>query len=61
MPKSRLVIFKIPVNISSQNLEDTLMVQYPDISLNNSDIETKFYYTTKTEEKFFMEERAHTC
>jgi hypothetical protein len=59
--KPRLVIFNIPEDISTQNLEDTLMAQNPDISLNKGDIEAKFYYTTKKQNRnLVMEVGAQT-
>jgi hypothetical protein len=49
--KSRPVIFNIPEDISTQNLQDTLMAQNPDISLNKGDVEAKFCYTTKKQNR----------
>ena len=43
------------------NLEDTLMAQNPDISLNKGDIKTKFCYTTKKQKRdLVMEVGAQT-
>jgi hypothetical protein len=49
--KPRLVIFNIPEDISTQNLEDTLMAHNPDISLNKGDIEAKFRYATQKQNR----------
>jgi hypothetical protein len=43
----RLVIFNIPEDISTRNLEDTLIVQNPDLDLKKGDIKSKSSYITK--------------
>jgi len=45
--KSRLVILNIPEDISTGNLEDTLIAQNPDLNLKKVDIQVKFSYETK--------------
>ena len=45
--KSRLVILNIPEDISTGNLEDTLIAQNPDLNLKKGDIQVKFSYETK--------------
>jgi hypothetical protein len=50
--KPRLVIFNIPEDISTTNLEDTLLAQNPGIILNKGDIDAKFCYTTKKQQEF---------
>jgi len=52
--RPRLVIFNIPKDISTQNLEDTLMAQNPE-SWNKGDIEAKFCYTRKQNRVLVME------
>jgi len=61
MWKPRLVIFNIPEEISTKNLEDTLTAQNPDISLNKGDINAKFCYTTRKQNRnLVMEVGAQT-
>ena len=43
----RLVILNIPEDISTGNLEDTLVTQNPDRNLKKGDIQAKFSYETK--------------
>jgi hypothetical protein len=43
----RLVIFYIPENVSTGNLEDTLIAQNADLNLKQGDIKAKFSYETK--------------
>ena len=43
----RLVIFNIPEDISTGNLEDTLRAQNPDRNLKKGDINARFSYVTK--------------
>jgi len=47
----RLVIIKIPEDISTENLEDTLIAQNPDLHLVKEDIKAKFSYETKKHTK----------
>ena len=42
-----LVILNIPEDISTGNLEDTLIAQNPDLNLKKGDIKAKFSYETK--------------
>lgn len=46
--KPRLKIYNIPEDVSIQSLEETLLMQNPDIGLSKGDISAKFIYTTKT-------------
>jgi len=41
------VILNIPEDISTGNLEDTLIAQNPDLNLKKVDIQVKFSYETK--------------
>jgi hypothetical protein len=43
----RLVILNIPEDISTGNLEDTLIAQNPYLNLKKGDIKAKFSYETK--------------
>jgi hypothetical protein len=43
----RLVIFNIPEDISTGNLEDTLIAQNPALNVKKGDIKAKFSYETK--------------
>jgi len=43
----RLVIFNIPEDIPTGNLEDTLIAQNPDLNLKKGDIHARFSYVTK--------------
>ena len=43
----RLVIISIPDDISTGNLEDTLITQNPELNLQKGDIKAKFRYETK--------------
>jgi ribosomal protein L7Ae-like RNA K-turn-binding protein len=43
----RLVIINIPEDITTDNLEDTLLAQNPDLDLVKGDIKAKFSYETK--------------
>jgi hypothetical protein len=43
----RLVIFNIPEDISTRNIEGTLIVQNPYLNLKAGDIYAKFSYETK--------------
>jgi hypothetical protein len=45
--KPRLKIHNIPVEISMDNTEDTLIAQNPDIGLEKGEITPKFTYETK--------------
>ena len=47
MRNLRLVIVNIPEDISTENLEDTLITQNPDLHLVKGDIKAKFSYETK--------------
>jgi hypothetical protein len=42
-----LVIFKIPEKISIQNVEETLVVQNPNLNLKAEDMNDKSNYETK--------------
>jgi len=57
---ARLVIFNIPEEISIGNVEDTLVVQNPDINLKQGDIKAIFsYQTRKHSRNLVMEVGAH--
>ena len=43
----RLVIYKIPEDISTQNIEETILAQNPEFNLDKGDINAKFSYVTK--------------
>jgi hypothetical protein len=43
----RLVIYSIPEDISTENTEDTLLAQNPELNLEAGDIIAKFTYNTK--------------
>lgn len=43
----RLMIYNIPEDITTENIEDTLMVQNPELNLEKGDITVKFKYDTK--------------
>ena len=43
----RLVIYNIPEDITTQNVEDTIIAQNPELNLNKGDISAKFTYVTK--------------
>ena len=43
----RLVIYNIPEDISTQNIEDTIIAQNPEFKLSKGDINAKFAYVTK--------------
>jgi hypothetical protein len=45
--KPRLVLLNIPEDITSDNAEETLTVQNPELDLKEGDNKTKFCYTTK--------------
>ena len=49
--KPRLIIYNIPEDISITNLEDTLLMQNPDIGLTKGDIDANFAYTTKNKNR----------
>lgn len=49
--KPRMIIYNIPEDISTTNLEDTLLKQTPDIGLTKGEISAKFDYTTKKKNK----------
>jgi hypothetical protein len=44
---SRLVIYNIPENISTENVEDTLIAQNPELNLEAGAITAKYTYDTK--------------
>jgi hypothetical protein len=47
----RLIVYNIPEDISTTNLEDTLLMQNPDIGLTKGDIDAKFAFTTKNKNR----------
>ena len=49
--KPRLVIYNIPEDITTNNIEDTLLVQNPDLGLNKGDIDAKFIYVPKNKHR----------
>ena len=44
---TRLVIYNIPEDISTQNIEENILNQNPEFNLNKGDITAKFTYVTK--------------
>jgi hypothetical protein len=52
----RLVIINIPDDISTENLEDTLITQNPDLRLVKGDTKTKFSYETKKHTRNLVKE-----
>jgi hypothetical protein len=46
-----MIIYNIPEGISTVNLEDTLLMQNPDIGLTKGEIIAKFEYLTKKKNK----------
>jgi FtsZ-binding cell division protein ZapB len=46
--KPRLIIINVPEDISTNNIEDTILRQNPDLSLQKENIVAKFIYVTKT-------------
>ena len=49
--KPRLIIYNVPEDISITNLEDTLLMQNPDIGLTKGDISAKFAFTAKNKNR----------
>jgi hypothetical protein len=49
--KPKMIIYIIPEGISTVNLEDTLLMQNPDIGLTKGEISAKFEYITKKKNK----------
>ena len=43
----RLVMYDIPEDVTTQNVEDTIIAQNPELKLNKGDIIAKFVYVTK--------------
>jgi hypothetical protein len=43
----RLFMYDIPEDITTQNVEDTIIAQNPELKLNKGDIIAKFVYVTK--------------
>jgi hypothetical protein len=43
----RLVIYDIPEDITTQNIEDIIIAQNPELKLNKGDVSAKFAYVTK--------------
>ena len=43
----RLVTYNIPETIAIRNIQDTLLVQIPELILKTGDISAKFQYETK--------------
>jgi len=41
------VVINIPDDVTTDNIEDTLIAQNPDLNLVKSDIKAKFTYETK--------------
>jgi hypothetical protein len=57
----RLVILNIPEDISTENLEDILIVQNSDLNLKKGDIQAKLRYETKKHiQNFVIEVGAQT-
>ena len=42
-----MVIYNVPEDISTQNVEETILAQNPEFNLNKGDINAKFLYVTK--------------
>jgi hypothetical protein len=51
MRKPKMIIYNIPEGISTKNLEDTLLMQNPDIGLTKGEISAKFEFITKKKNK----------
>jgi hypothetical protein len=49
--KPRLVICNIPEDITTNNIEDILLAQNPDLGLNKGDIDAKFIYVPKNKHR----------
>jgi hypothetical protein len=59
--KPKLIILNIPEDISTTNLEVTLLSQNPDLNFKKGDITAKFSYETKKQiRNLVMEVGAHT-
>jgi hypothetical protein len=43
----RIVIYNVPEDISTQNVEETTLTQNPEFNLNKGDMTAKFLYVTK--------------
>ena len=57
----RLVIYDIPEDITTENTEDTIIAQNPELNLNKGDIIAKFVYVTKRHiRNLVMEVKADT-
>jgi len=56
-----MVMYNIPDDISTQNVEETILAQNPKFNLNKGDITAKFIYVTKRlTPNLVMEVSAHT-
>ena len=61
MRKPRLIILNIPEDITTTNVEDTLLAQNPDLNIIKGDINPKFTYQTKKQNRnLVMEVEART-
>ena len=58
--KPRLVIINVPEDISTTNIEDTILRQNPDLSLQKGNIVAKFIYVTKKYRNAVIEVGADT-
>jgi hypothetical protein len=57
----RIVIYNVPEDISTQNVEETILAQNPEFDLNKGDITAKFLYVTKSlTRNLLIEVSAHT-
>jgi hypothetical protein len=45
--KPRLIIFNVPDDISTMNIEESILMQNPHLNLERGDTATKFSYITK--------------
>jgi len=58
--KPRLVIINVPENISTTNIENTILRQIPDLNLQKGNIVAKFIYVTKKYRNAVIEVGADT-
>jgi len=59
--KPRLVIYNIPEDITTCNIEDIMLAQKPDLGLSKGDIDAKFIYVPKNKHRnLVVEVRAQT-
>ena len=54
--KPRLVIYNIPEDITTNNIENNMLVQNPDLGLSKGDIDAKFIYVPKNKHRNMLVE-----